>query len=95
MAYKTKIMHEGRIVEAEELEFEVLKEPWCEYECEDGTNLRIKLTVCKVVRLIGMKHPNGEPVFIVSNSNSLATRIPLEKYQYETEKDKPPEGTPG
>ena len=52
MAKKTVNMG-GRQVEGESIQFKTIEEPWCAYECADGTKIRIKVVVSEIVRLDG------------------------------------------
>jgi len=46
----------------EELDFEAVKEPWAEYQLEDGTVFQLKPVLIKIVRTENI-HPDGSPVF--------------------------------
>jgi len=41
------------------------KEPWTEYTLEDGTKIRIKLTLISIAKIDGKTAPNGDPLYSV------------------------------
>lgn len=45
------------------LDFIANKEPWCEYTLENGTKIRIRIMLTKVVEYLNKFHPNGAPVY--------------------------------
>lgn len=65
-------------VDGEELEFEPLKESWNEYRCADGSYLKIKLVVAKIIKL-DKQNPAGEPIYVVNSSNVVAATPPMER----------------
>ena len=58
------IEYEGKTVPAEELLFDVEKEPWSSYKLEDGTTLKFKQVLAKVCRVTGVFKPDGEPIYV-------------------------------
>ncbi len=73
---KTKMqMPDGTMAEAEELELEIVSEPWCVYKLEDGTTLRVRPLVNKVLRL-DMHNPDGDPVYQVMNQLQVRAQVP-------------------
>ena len=77
MAVKTKVMFGGKVVEAEELEFEPLQERWCEYRAEDGALIKVRLVVAKIVRL-NLYTAEGDPVYHVLSTNVMAASVPVQ-----------------
>jgi hypothetical protein len=73
---KTKINGPNGPIEATELEFKVKAEPWTVIELEDGTTLRMRLNVGKVFRLEQFDQMTGEPQYVVSSKNDIATQVP-------------------
>lgn len=63
------------IVDGEELDFEPLKESWNEYRCEDGSYVKLKVVVSKIVRL-EKTNPQGEPVYQIMSTNVVAATPP-------------------
>jgi len=74
-------MQDGRTVDAEELEIEIVSEPWCIYKLEDGTTLRVRPLVNKVLRL-DMHSPDGDPVYQVMNQLQVRAQVPSKLKQY-------------
>lgn len=69
----------------EEVEFETEREGWNVYILHDGTKLKTKSIVAKIIRLEVHK-PDGEPVYLVQSSNVLSADVP------ENLKQKPQDG---
>lgn len=63
----------GEIVTGVDLEFKALREEGSEYECEDGSVVRIRTVVSKIVRLKDKKNEAGEPVFVVTATTTVAS----------------------
>ena len=62
-------------VEGEDVSFNTLLESWNEYKLEDGTELRLKLVVKRIIRT-DQRNSQGEPVYVVQSQNVLDARIP-------------------
>jgi len=65
----------NEMVDGEELEFEPLKESWNEYRCEDGSYVKLKVVVSKIVRL-DKHNPQGEPIYQIMSTNVVAATPP-------------------
>lgn len=78
MGKKTKYPYEGKLLDAEELDFEVVSTAKAEVKLEDGTILRLNLVPLKVVKLVDTHTDTGEPVYFVRWNSSLATSVPPE-----------------
>lgn len=66
----------GKTVSAKDVDFETVDEKWNEYKLKDGTTLRVKLTVTKVIRADDWDPNTGDPMYIVSSSNIVRTLVP-------------------
>lgn len=66
MARRTQVPYEGKMVSAEQLEFEPEKEPFTVYRLEDGTVLKLKTILGSVARLVDRYKPDGEPIYVLS-----------------------------
>ncbi|RIK94536.1 MAG: hypothetical protein DCC71_23605 [Proteobacteria bacterium] len=66
----------GRQVQGDVVRFKVVEEPWCEYDLEDGTKVRLKIVVSEVIRLEGVYTDEGDPVYTVKSSNVMSTEVP-------------------
>lgn len=73
---RVKVNVQGQPVEADEVEFEPVKESWNEYRLEDGTRLRARLITQKILRLIDRFTDSGEPVYVISSTNVLVADVP-------------------
>lgn len=79
MGRPTKIIHEGKEIEGEELEFETEKEAWNIYKIEDGTTIKMKLIVSNIFRAkdIIVKE-TGEPLYVVRHGPVIIPNVPDE-----------------
>lgn len=62
-----------------EIEFEPVKEPWSEYQLQDGGRFKMRLTVQRVFQLLDDegKHartPTGERFLVVESQNQLVVQ---------------------
>ena len=71
-----KVPYGGREVDGNEVEFNVRKEDWNEYQCMDGTIIRMKLVVSDIVVLPDEYDNEGNPVYVVKSKNVLSVRAP-------------------
>ena len=65
----------GRQVSGTDVSYNTYNEAWNEYMLEDGTTLRLKVIVKRVVRTDAY-NPDGTPVYIVQSQNVLDSRVP-------------------
>jgi len=64
LAKRIEVEYEGKKVAAEQLEYTAkVPEPWAVYELEDGTQVKMKLILAQVFRIIDQYLPNGDPVY--------------------------------
>lgn len=77
---------DGRMVEAEDLDFESVKEEWNEYKLEDGTVLKAKLVVSKVLRAKEYQE-SGEPIYTISSANVVRAKVPEELIKKSEERE--------
>jgi len=73
---QTTVEFEGKNVKAEEIEFEVEKEPWSVYRLADGTVVRMKQALVSIVRLVDVYKPDGEPIYTFKASGIVHTDVP-------------------
>lgn len=66
----------GKLVAADRLEFKAISEPWSEFECEDGTRLRVRLLVSEIFRLEDQRTQEGDPVYLVKSTNLMTVEVP-------------------
>jgi hypothetical protein len=74
---KVKVPYQDKMVDGEEISFKEIQEQWNEYDLSDGTKLKIKLLLVKVVR-IDEYNAQGEPVYVVATQNALNASAPEE-----------------
>jgi len=75
MAGRVQLKLGDEWVEGEELDFEPLSERWNEYRCSDGSLVKLRLVVSKIVKL-DKRNPTGEPIYQVMSANVLAVTPP-------------------
>jgi len=64
------------LMEAEDLDFEELKEDWNEYKLSDGTILKVKL-ILRGVKRLKRWNPDGSPIYVISSQNIVrAVNVP-------------------
>lgn len=72
---KVKVSIDNELWEGEIVGFKEIKESWNEYQLEDGTNLKMKLVITRVIRTKKYK-ANLEPVYYVNSQNVIRADIP-------------------
>lgn len=73
---KVSINFGGRQVEATPVEVNQSSERWNEYLLEDGTLLKMKLVLKKVLRVDGEFDAEGNPVYIMQSTNVSSITSP-------------------
>ena len=71
-----KIPYQAAMVDAEELDFQTMKEEWNEYQISDGSTIRIKLVMTNIVRLLDKRDQEGNPIYVAKTSNVMAVSVP-------------------
>lgn len=67
---------DGRVVNAEDIDFKVVKEEWNEYKLDDGTKLKVKLVLTSVIRTEDCDPMTGDPVYVIKTGNMLKAIVP-------------------
>lgn len=65
------VEYQGRSIEAEEIGFQPISEPKCEFQLEDGTNIRMKLVLGRILKLIGEKNETGQQLYWFNNQVTI------------------------
>jgi hypothetical protein len=65
----------GQQVPGEEVDFEPERESFNSYILHDGTKLKLKAVVGRIIRLDAYK-PDGEPIYMVNASNVVVADVP-------------------
>lgn len=65
----------NELVEGRDVSYNTLREEWNEYLVEDGTTIRLRLIVKRIVRT-DKDDPNGKPIYVVESTNVLDVRTP-------------------
>ncbi|MEW6455598.1 MAG: hypothetical protein AB1410_02630 [Acidobacteriota bacterium] len=76
MERKIKVLIGSEWVEGEEVEFKIKEENWNVYELKDGSILKFKAIITKVVRT-NKYHPNtNDPIYYVHSTNAIDAIVP-------------------
>ena len=75
---KTINTPDGKQVKAKELEFNILKEDWSQYALADGTVVKLRTTVMKILQILddnGMPamNPDGDPLLFINHKTDVIT----------------------
>jgi len=73
---KTKVLVADEWVNGEELKFKAKNEDWNIYELEDGTTIKLKTVVTKIVRTEKYHPTRNDPVYQVSSHNIVEAEVP-------------------
>ena len=73
---KVKINFGGREVEATPVDVNQSTERWNEYLLEDGTVLKMKLVLKKVLKVDHEVDPEGNPVYVMQSTNVTSVSAP-------------------
>ena len=73
---KMKINFGGREVEASPVDVNQANEKWNEYLLEDGTVLKMKLVLKKVMKVDGEFDSEGNPVYVMQSTNVTSVTSP-------------------
>jgi len=69
---------QGEVVEADEIEIVSEEEYWNKYELADGTVVKVKPVVVRIVRLRDTYSQDGSPVYLVESKNVIGSNSPDE-----------------
>ena len=73
---KIKINFGGREVQATPIDVSQSTEKWNEYLLEDGSVLKMKLVLKKVLKVDGEVDPEGNPVYVMQSTNVTSVSAP-------------------
>ena len=61
-----------------EVDFETVREEWNTYQLKDGTTLKVKLVLVRVIRTKDGYDPTGVPVYAIMSTNVVsAVDVPV------------------
>jgi hypothetical protein len=69
---RVKIAHQGQLVDGYDVPILESNERWSELKLEDGTTLRVKLSVITVTRPDNQYDPTGNPMYIINATPTMA-----------------------
>ena len=75
MGAKRTVRFGQEMVEGEEVDYEPLAERWNEYRLSDGSFIKMKMVVTKVIRLDKWTD-QGEPIYLVTSNNVISASVP-------------------
>lgn len=67
----TKVMHNDKMVDAVDVPVSESHEKWSEFTLEDGTVIRMKISVVSAARVKGEYDENGQPVYVMSLASTI------------------------
>lgn len=68
------------VIDAEDVDWEESKEPWCVYKLKDGTTLKVHLALSGVKRL-SKYDQYGNPIYLIQAQNVVRVEVPKELKQ--------------
>ena len=78
MAKPTKAIHEGKQVDAEEMDFKIVTPTEVGLQVEDGTYLKIHIVPSKVVKVKDIYNAEGEPIYQMKWGTAISASVPVE-----------------
>ncbi|HLF90210.1 MAG TPA: hypothetical protein VI451_14785 [Anaerolineales bacterium] len=75
---KTISLPDGNQAKAQEVEFKLLHEDWSQYQLPDGTTVKLKTTVLKILQVLDSEGKpartvEGDPFLIVNHRTDVIT----------------------
>ena len=81
---------DGTLVDAEELDFDTESEPWTVVKVKDGSTLRLRLSVIKIMRLDYYEPLTGDPMYVVQSQNMMRVSANPKMKKFQTPKESSP-----
>jgi hypothetical protein len=75
---KKTVQHQGRPAFGQSVEFTAKSESWQLYELEDGTQLKMKLVLLDVIRIVDEYNKNGDPIYQFAAQQIMGINVPDE-----------------
>jgi hypothetical protein len=73
------VVYEGNTVDADEMQFEVIREFSLELKVSDGSSIELKQTVKTVYRLCDQRKADGSPIYLLTGAVLLNTTPGVER----------------
>jgi len=77
MGRPTKVEYEGKLIDGDSLDFDIVKEHWNEYQLENGGVVRVRIVPAEMI-LTQERNPQGKPLVVVQSSILIQYREPGE-----------------
>ena len=74
------IEYEGKPVEADEIDIVSESTPWHVFKLEDGTEVRVKTLLSKIVRVRNKFHDDGRPIYFLNVGPAMLVESPQSLY---------------
>ncbi len=68
MGEKIQFNVSGNTIEGEIINFKAINEDWSEYQLENGTKIKVKIVVSKIVKSNEVNE-SGQPIYYIQSSN--------------------------
>jgi hypothetical protein len=89
---KFKVAFQGQQVSAVEMDYKVTNDPWTEIKCADGTVIKMRINIVKIMRLEHYDPLTGEPAYLVQSTTLVQTRNVPDDVRHFTVPQKAPIG---
>ena len=76
MGIKTKVKIGDEWVEGEEINFHAEQDDWHIYKLEDGTTVKLKVIVTKIIRTEKWNPNLNDPIYSISSNTIVETIVP-------------------
>lgn len=76
MGIKTKVKIGDEWVTGEELNFKTKQDDWSIYELEDGTIIKLRTIVTKIIRTEKWHAQRNDPIYSVASNNVIEAIVP-------------------
>jgi len=76
MGIKTKVKIGEEWVNGDEIDFKVKQDDWNIYELEDGTTIKLKTVVTKIIRTEKWHAQRNDPIYSVSSNTVVECTVP-------------------
>ncbi len=71
-----KVPFQGQEFDATEVDFQIRKEDWNEYQLMDGSAIKMKLVVSDIFKVLDKYDDENNPIYVVKSKNVVTVRSP-------------------
>jgi hypothetical protein len=66
-----KVQFNDKLVDGQAVSFTPFSEPWSEYHLEDGSVVRFRATISRLIKL-DERNPDGSTIYVCQSQNQMA-----------------------